>query len=93
MPASASAVRDYALSDLTLAPPGLARLRHGVAAKSRLRFARRILEVGSEVALGWKAKYDFEAGLEQTLRWYLDHESWWGPIRARRYAGQRLGSA
>ena len=45
----------------------------------------------AEVALGWKAKYDFEAGLEQTLSWYLDHESWWGPIRARRYAGQRLG--
>ncbi|MGG5821403.1 rhamnan synthesis F family protein [Falsiroseomonas sp. HW251] len=44
-------MRDYALSDLTLSAPGLARLRHGVAAKSRLRFARRILEVGSEVAL------------------------------------------
>jgi dTDP-glucose 4,6-dehydratase len=45
----------------------------------------------AEAALGWKARYDFETGLEQTLRWYLDHESWWGPIRARRYAGQRLG--
>jgi dTDP-glucose 4,6-dehydratase len=45
----------------------------------------------AEAALGWKARYDFEAGLEATLRWYLDHEAWWGPIRARRYAGQRLG--
>jgi hypothetical protein len=51
MPASALAVRDYRLSDLTLVPLGLARLRHGVAAKSRTRFARRIAEVGSEVAL------------------------------------------
>lgn len=44
-----------------------------------------------ESALGWTARHDFESGLEATLRWPLDHESWWGPIRARRYAGQRLG--
>jgi dTDP-glucose 4,6-dehydratase len=48
---------------------------------------------GAERALGWRAKYDFESGLEQTLRWYLDNEAWWGPIRARKYAGQRLGAA
>ncbi|HEV7267081.1 MAG TPA: dTDP-glucose 4,6-dehydratase [Falsiroseomonas sp.] len=47
----------------------------------------------AETALGWKARYDFEAGLEQTLLWYLGNEAWWGPIRARRYAGQRLGQA
>ena len=47
----------------------------------------------AEAALGWRARHDFETGLEQTLRWYLDHESWWGPIRARRYAGQRLGQS
>jgi dTDP-glucose 4,6-dehydratase len=48
---------------------------------------------GAEKVLGWKAKYDFESGLEHTLRWYLANEAWWGPIRARRYAGQRLGQA
>jgi dTDP-glucose 4,6-dehydratase len=46
---------------------------------------------GAERVLGWTAKHDFESGLEHTLRWYLDHESWWGPIRAARYSGQRLG--
>jgi hypothetical protein len=30
--------------------PGLARLRHGVAAKSRLRFLHRVLQVGTEIA-------------------------------------------
>ncbi|MDP3417426.1 MAG: dTDP-glucose 4,6-dehydratase, partial [Falsiroseomonas sp.] len=40
---------------------------------------------------GWTARYDFESGLEHTLRWYLDHEAWWAPIRAATYAGQRLG--
>ena len=47
----------------------------------------------AEAALGWTARHDFESGLEATLRWYLAHEAWWGPIRARRYAGQRLGQA
>jgi dTDP-glucose 4,6-dehydratase len=45
----------------------------------------------AEAMLSWRARHDFETGLEATLRWYLDHESWWQPIRARRYAGQRLG--
>lgn len=39
------------LSDLTPAPPGLDRLRHGMGSKSPLRFARRVAEVGTEVAL------------------------------------------
>jgi dTDP-glucose 4,6-dehydratase len=47
----------------------------------------------AEAALGWRARHDFATGLEATLRWYLDHESWWRPIRAMRYAGERLGKA
>nr|WP_302474444.1 dTDP-glucose 4,6-dehydratase [Roseococcus sp. MDT2-1-1] len=46
---------------------------------------------GAEAALGWKARFDFESGLEHTIRWYLDHEAWWRPIREKAYAGQRLG--
>jgi dTDP-glucose 4,6-dehydratase len=46
----------------------------------------------AEAALGWRARHGFEAGLEATLRWYLDNEAWWGPIRARRYGGERLGT-
>ncbi|WP_206936311.1 dTDP-glucose 4,6-dehydratase [Roseococcus thiosulfatophilus] len=46
---------------------------------------------GAEAALGWKPRFDFESGLEHTIRWYLDNEAWWGPIRAGAYAGQRLG--
>ena len=48
---------------------------------------------GAEAALGWKARIGFEDGLESSIRWYLDNEAWWGPIRAQKYAGQRLGSA
>lgn len=40
----------YSLSDLRLASPGVTRLRHALGAKSRLRFLRRVIEVGAEVA-------------------------------------------
>jgi hypothetical protein len=42
---------DLVLSELRPDPPGMARLRHGVAARSWLRYARRIAEVGTEVAV------------------------------------------
>jgi dTDP-glucose 4,6-dehydratase len=48
---------------------------------------------GGEAALGWRAAHDFETGLRRTIDWYLAHRSWWEALRARRYAGQRLGSA
>lgn len=43
-----------------------------------------------ERELGWKAQETFDTGLRRTVRWYLDNEAWWQPIRER-YAGQRLG--
>jgi len=45
----------------------------------------------AEAALNWRAAHDFERGLAATVDWYLDHEDWWRGIRARTYAGQRLG--
>ena len=47
----------------------------------------------AETELGWTARYDFDAGLRETIDWYMRHEAWWKPLRAARYAGQRLGSA
>ena len=48
--------------------------------------------------LGWKAAVGFDAGLEGTVEWYRDNESWWGPIRSgdyreyyERHYGQALG--
>lgn len=40
--------------------------------------------------LGWRAGADFATGLRKTVRWYLDNETWWRPIR-QKYAGARLG--
>ncbi len=47
----------------------------------------------SAAALGWAAARDFETGLGRTLDWYLAHRDWWQTLRARRYAGERLGNA
>ncbi|QXM24560.1 dTDP-glucose 4,6-dehydratase [Elioraea tepida] len=44
-------------------------------------------------SLGWRPVHSFESGLESTVRWYVDHAGWWKAIRARRYAGERLGTA
>jgi dTDP-glucose 4,6-dehydratase len=43
-----------------------------------------------ETELGWRAREDFDSGIEKTVQWYLDNEWWWRPLRDR-YAGERLG--
>jgi dTDP-glucose 4,6-dehydratase len=44
-----------------------------------------------ERKLGWRAHETFESGIEKTVRWYLDNEWWWRPLRDKVYAGERLG--
>jgi dTDP-glucose 4,6-dehydratase len=44
-----------------------------------------------ERELGWRALETFDSGLEKTVRWYLDNEWWWRPLREKVYAGERLG--
>jgi dTDP-glucose 4,6-dehydratase len=41
--------------------------------------------------LGWLASKSFAGGLRTTVEWYLANASWWGPIMAERYRGERLG--
>ena len=33
--------------------------------------------------LGWKPSIEFEAGLEQTVRWYETHREWWESMKGR----------
>lgn len=44
----------------------------------------------AEDQFGWRAEETFETGIDKTVRWYLDNEAWWRPLRER-YAGNRLG--
>lgn len=41
--------------------------------------------------LGWEPQENFDSGIRKTVRWYLDNEWWWRPIREKKYAGERLG--
>lgn len=44
-----------------------------------------------ETELGWRAEQTFASGIAATIRWYLDSEWWWRPLRERVYSGVRLG--
>lgn len=33
--------------------------------------------------LGWKPKYVFETGIQQTVNWYKENESWWRPLKEK----------
>ncbi|MBO0661029.1 dTDP-glucose 4,6-dehydratase [Jiella sp. MQZ9-1] len=55
-----------------------------------LRYAIDATRLESE--LGWRAEETFETGLEKTVQWFLENQSWWQPLRER-YAGERLGAS
>ncbi|MCY9664828.1 dTDP-glucose 4,6-dehydratase [Paenibacillus alginolyticus] len=49
--------------------------------------------------LGWKLKHNFETGIHETIRWYLDNQDWWKRIQTGEYQkyfaeqyGSRLGA-
>jgi len=54
-----------------------------------LRYAIDATKVTAE--LGWRPREDFTSGLARTVAWYLDNRAWWERLRARVYAGDRLG--
>jgi dTDP-glucose 4,6-dehydratase len=35
--------------------------------------------------LGWEPRHDFRSGIEQTLRWYLEHRDWCDRVRSGDY--------
>jgi dTDP-glucose 4,6-dehydratase len=41
--------------------------------------------------LGWTPGRTFEEGLDETVRWYLDHRDWCGAVQAGQYDRERLG--
>ena len=42
--------------------------------------------------LGWQPRHAFRAGLEATVRWYLEHLDWCEAVRNRAgYSGERIG--
>lgn len=41
--------------------------------------------------LGWVPEEDFDSGIRKTVKWYLENDWWWRPIREQKYSGERLG--
>ena len=39
-----------------------------------------------ETELGWKPKYNFDTGIQQTIQWYLDNQEWWKNILSGEYS-------
>ncbi|MBA7665275.1 dTDP-glucose 4,6-dehydratase [subsurface metagenome] len=33
--------------------------------------------------LGWETQYDFEEALGKTIRWYMDNQNWWRPLKKK----------
>lgn len=46
----------------------------------------------AEQHLGWLAQVDFENGLREVVKWYVDNESWWREIMDSGYRTDRLGA-
>ncbi len=46
---------------------------------------RYALDITRITELGWEPAVSFADGLEQTVEWYRDHESWWRPLKSGEY--------
>ncbi len=33
--------------------------------------------------IGWEPQYDLQKGLQETVRWYLENEDWWRPVKEK----------
>ncbi|MBI5245813.1 MAG: dTDP-glucose 4,6-dehydratase [Elusimicrobia bacterium] len=42
---------------------------------------RYALDCKKLLKIGFRHEYDFERGLAQTIAWYMNHESWWRPLK------------
>lgn len=42
--------------------------------------------------LGWHPSISVEEGLDRTVQWFLDNETWWRALQSRKGVGERLGT-
>lgn len=46
---------------------------------------RYALDTSKLRALGWQSRHTFDQALEQTVRWFVENEWWWRPIKSGEY--------
>ena len=54
-----------------------------------IRYAIDASKIANE--LGWTPEETFETGLEKTVQWYLENETWWSAVQDGSYQRERLG--
>jgi len=47
------------------------------------RYAMDTAKIARE--LRWEARHTFKAGLEETVRWYVEHRRWWERVLSEAY--------
>ena len=43
---------------------------------------RYCLDSSKLLSMGWERTHDFERGIRETIRWYMDNQDWWRKIKA-----------
>ncbi|HEU5102649.1 MAG TPA: dTDP-glucose 4,6-dehydratase [Roseiflexaceae bacterium] len=46
---------------------------------------RYALDTSKLQALGWRSRHTFDQALELTVRWFVENEGWWRPIKSGEY--------
>ena len=46
---------------------------------------RYALDTSKLQALGWRSRHTFDQALELTVRWFVENEAWWRPIKSGEY--------
>jgi len=78
----------------TLREKGIARYEDLITfVKDRPGHDRRYAINASKIhkELGWRPSYNFEGGMERTVRWYLENLDWCRKVQQGNYGRQRLG--
>ena len=55
-----------------------------------VRYAMDISKIRAD--LSWEPSHSFEAGLKETIKWYLENQDWWKALQQKQiYEQERLG--
>jgi len=79
------------LDELRPAPAAYASLIRFVEDRPGHDFRYAVDDTKIRHELGWTPRTSLEEGLQRTVCWYLENESWWRPLIGERYEGKRLG--
>ena len=78
-----------------LVPAGAPHARLITPVADRPGHDRRYAIDASKISanLGWTPRHSFEQGLEATVRWYIENQTWCQQVRQRSgYSGERIGT-